>query len=113
MPIASKLDKECQFPASQVTNCVNFLLIQQSATNKNSITMSQIQKLGSLGAMGILVPSDYGGAGLDTAALSIAVQEISRYYICFCTSSTHNLRPVETIIRRFFHSTVVAVAPVQ
>lgn len=64
--------------------------------------MSQIQKLGSLGAMGILVPSDYGGAGLDTAALSIAVQEISRYYICFCTSSTYNLRPVETIIRRFF-----------
>lgn len=34
--------------------------------------------MGSLGAMGILVPTDYGGAGLDTFALSIAVQEISR-----------------------------------
>ncbi|KAK7602704.1 hypothetical protein V9T40_006678 [Parthenolecanium corni] len=65
MPIASKLDKECQFPASQ------------------------IQKLGSLGAMGILVPSDYGGAGLDTAALSIAVQEISRG--CGGTSAIVNI----------------------
>ncbi|KAM7249467.1 hypothetical protein ACFE04_008352 [Oxalis oulophora] len=60
MPIASKLDKGVS-----------------------------IKKMGSLGAMGILVPTDYGGAGLDTSALSIAVQEISRG--CGGTSAIVNI----------------------
>jgi alkylation response protein AidB-like acyl-CoA dehydrogenase len=37
-----------------------------------------IPKLGELGFLGICVPEDYGGAGLDTLAYAIVVEEISR-----------------------------------
>ncbi|KAJ9581550.1 hypothetical protein L9F63_023270, partial [Diploptera punctata] len=53
-PIASKLDKEHLFPAEQ------------------------IKKLGELGLMGINVSEDYGGSGLDSLALSVALEEIAR-----------------------------------
>ncbi|XP_039287536.1 short-chain specific acyl-CoA dehydrogenase, mitochondrial isoform X1 [Nilaparvata lugens] len=53
-PIAAKLDKEHKFPAEQ------------------------IKKMGELGLMGIYVSEEYGGAGLDTLALSLAVEEIAR-----------------------------------
>lgn len=39
----------------------------------------QIKKMGSHGLMGILVPECYGGAGLNTVALTFVVKEISRY----------------------------------
>lgn len=38
----------------------------------------QIQKLGELGVMGVLVPQEYGGSGQDTLALAVAVEEIAR-----------------------------------
>ncbi|XP_066996829.1 short-chain specific acyl-CoA dehydrogenase, mitochondrial [Anabrus simplex] len=53
-PIASQLDKEHLFPKEQ------------------------IKQMGNLGLMGINVSEEYGGAGLDTLALSIAVEEIAR-----------------------------------
>ncbi len=53
-PIAGKLDKEHRFPAEQV------------------------KKLGELGMMGICVPSEFGGAELDTLSYAIAMEEISR-----------------------------------
>ncbi|XP_075238186.1 short-chain specific acyl-CoA dehydrogenase, mitochondrial-like [Lycorma delicatula] len=53
-PIAAKLDKEHLFPAEQ------------------------IKKMGDLGLMGVYVSEEYGGAGLDTLALSLAVEEIAR-----------------------------------
>lgn len=53
-PVADQLDKECKFPRKQV------------------------QKLGELGLMGIGVSSEFGGANMNTLALSIAVEELSQ-----------------------------------
>lgn len=53
-PIAGKIDKTCEFPAEQ------------------------IKKMGELGLMGMEVPEEFGGAGLDSLAYAIAMEEISR-----------------------------------
>lgn len=42
--------------------------------------MLQIKKLADLGIMGIMVDKKYGGSGSDSLALSVAVEEIARYY---------------------------------
>jgi len=39
---------------------------------------STIQKMGEMGFMGIEVPEEYGGAGLDTLAYVLALEEISK-----------------------------------
>jgi butyryl-CoA dehydrogenase len=38
----------------------------------------QIAKLGDLGLLGVCATHEYGGSGLDTTSLSIAVEEVSR-----------------------------------
>ena len=38
-----------------------------------------VRKLGELGLMGITVPEEYGGAGLDMLAVAVIVEEIARY----------------------------------
>jgi butyryl-CoA dehydrogenase len=53
-PIACELDKEFQFPKETV------------------------KKMGKLGFMGMFVPKEYGGAGLDVVSYAIAIEEISR-----------------------------------
>ena len=53
-PIAAKLDEEAEFPAEIV------------------------RKLGELGFMGMMVPEEYDGAGMDSVSYAIAVEEISR-----------------------------------
>ncbi|KAA0203879.1 hypothetical protein HAZT_HAZT002381, partial [Hyalella azteca] len=53
-PIASKIDKEHLYPHKQ------------------------IELMGALGLMGIAVPEEFGGAGLDYLAYSVALEEISR-----------------------------------
>jgi butyryl-CoA dehydrogenase len=53
-PVASEIDQEGRFPAKQ------------------------IQELGKLGLMGITVSSEYGGANLNTLAVSVVVEELSR-----------------------------------
>jgi butyryl-CoA dehydrogenase len=53
-PIAGKIDKTCDYPAQQVA------------------------KMGELGLMGIDVPEEFGGAGLDALAYAVAMEEISR-----------------------------------
>lgn len=42
------------------------------------IFVLQIKKLADLGIMGIMVDKKYGGSGVDSLALSVAVEEISR-----------------------------------
>jgi len=37
-----------------------------------------VAKLGALGIMGVMVPEEYGGAGMDTISYSIAVEEIGK-----------------------------------
>jgi alkylation response protein AidB-like acyl-CoA dehydrogenase len=53
-PHARKWDEEASFPAETVA------------------------KLGSLGIMGVMVPEEYGGSGMDTISYSIAVEEIGK-----------------------------------
>jgi alkylation response protein AidB-like acyl-CoA dehydrogenase len=38
-----------------------------------------VQKLGELGVMGISVPEEYGGAGMDSLAVAVVVEEIARH----------------------------------
>lgn len=53
-PIAAELDRDHRYPKQQIAH------------------------LGELGLMGIFVPDNYGGAGLDALAYVIAMEEISR-----------------------------------
>jgi alkylation response protein AidB-like acyl-CoA dehydrogenase len=53
-PIAAELDESGEFP------------------------QATIKKMGEMGFMGIEVPEEYGGAGLDTLAYVLAVEEVSR-----------------------------------
>jgi len=53
-----------------------------------------LDKMGKLGLLGIMVPQEYGGAGLDAVSYSIVVEEISRK--CASTgviTSVHNSFP--------------------
>ena len=54
LPAAHKIDKEGKFPADKVA------------------------KMAAMGLLGMAVPEDYAGAGLDTLAYAIAMEEISR-----------------------------------
>jgi len=38
-----------------------------------------VKALGELGALGILVSEEYGGAGMDSLAVAVAIEEIARY----------------------------------
>jgi butyryl-CoA dehydrogenase len=58
-PLAAKIDEEATFPTEN------------------------IKKLAELGFMGMMVPEEFGGAGLDCVSYSIAVEEISR--VCAST----------------------------
>jgi len=53
-PIAGKIDKSGEFPSAQVI------------------------KMGELGLMGIDIPEEYGGSGLDALAYAVSLTEISR-----------------------------------
>ena len=66
-PIASELDEKGEYP------------------NKT------LEKMAKLGLLGIIIPNEFGGAGLDTISYSIVVEEISRK--CASTgviTSVHN-----------------------
>jgi len=66
-PTASERDRTCEFPAES------------------------LKTMGELGLMGMNVPVEYHGAGVDTVSYSVALQEIS--YACASTAvimSVHN-----------------------
>lgn len=50
----------------------------ESRDEKEEFPFEAVKKLGELGFMGMVVPEQYGGAGLDTVSYSLAVEEISR-----------------------------------
>ena len=59
-----------------------------------------IRKMGELGLMGIMIPSEYGGAGMDTVTYAAVVEEISRK--CASTgaiTSVHNSFPGWMILK--------------
>jgi butyryl-CoA dehydrogenase len=53
-PIAGEIDRDHRYPATQIA------------------------KLGELGLMGVAIPEEYGGTGMDALAYAIAMEEISR-----------------------------------
>jgi alkylation response protein AidB-like acyl-CoA dehydrogenase len=44
-----------------------------------SLPRSVLRQLGEVGAMGVLVAEEYGGAAMDALAMSVAVEEVARY----------------------------------
>lgn len=46
--------------------------------NKQEFPAEQIKKMGELGFMGMMVPPEYGGSGMDTIAYVLAMEEISK-----------------------------------
>ncbi|MEW5937920.1 MAG: acyl-CoA dehydrogenase [Candidatus Thermoplasmatota archaeon] len=66
-PIAAEIDETCAFPDKTV------------------------RRMGELGLMGMTIPPEYGGAGIDDVSYAMAVEEISR--VCAShgvTMSVHN-----------------------
>ena len=49
-------------------------------------SLDTAKKLGEMGFLGMVVPEEYGGSGLDTVSYSIAVEELSR--VCGSTGIT-------------------------
>jgi butyryl-CoA dehydrogenase len=45
---------------------------------KAEVPFENIKKLGELGLLGLTVPEEYGGAGMDTVSYCIAIEEISK-----------------------------------
>ena len=75
-PVAGELDKEGKFPTELV------------------------KKLGELGFMGIFVPEEYGGSGMDTFSYVLALEEICK--ACASTGaimSVNNSLVCEPILR--------------
>jgi alkylation response protein AidB-like acyl-CoA dehydrogenase len=59
-----------------------------------------LKKLGELGLMGMMVPSEYGGSGADTVSYVLALAEVA--YACASTAvvmSVHNSIVCESILR--------------
>ena len=50
----------------------------ESRDDKEEFPFEAVKKLGELGFMGMMVPEEYGGAGLDTVSYALAIEEISR-----------------------------------
>jgi len=50
----------------------------QERDEKQEFPYGQIKKLGELGFMGVVIPAKYGGAGLDSIAYAIVIEELSR-----------------------------------
>ena len=75
-PIAAELDKKEEYPTKT------------------------LEKMAKLGLLGIIIPQEYGGAGLDTISYEIVVEEISRK--CASTgvvTSVHNSLTAWPIIK--------------
>ena len=47
--------------------------------HEEKFPMEVVRELGQLGALGILVAEEYGGAGMDALAVAVAVEEVARY----------------------------------
>jgi alkylation response protein AidB-like acyl-CoA dehydrogenase len=59
-----------------------------------------VDKLGALGFLGILLPEEWGGSGLDTVTYLLALEEIARVDPCAAlTMSVHSSLPTRMILR--------------
>lgn len=68
--------------------------------NTKEFPVDNLQKLGQLGLMGMMVPPEYGGSGADTVSYVLALAEVA--YACASTAvvmSVHNSIVCESIMR--------------
>src|SRR5450432_2808811 len=55
------------------------------------LPLDTVRALGELGVLGMQIPEEYGGAGLDTLAVAVVVEEIARYDASLAlTVASHN-----------------------
>jgi alkylation response protein AidB-like acyl-CoA dehydrogenase len=59
---------------------------------KEEFPVENLKRLAELGLMGVVIPDEYGGSGMDTISLAIALQEVGRGCASTAvTSSVNNL----------------------
>ncbi len=58
--------------------------------DKSIFPIKEIQKLGELGFMGMMVPEKWGGSGLDTVSYTLAIEEISAVELATSTIMSVN-----------------------
>lgn len=69
-PFATKWEQECTFP------------------------LEAVKKMGALGLLGMMVPSEYGGSGAGAVSYTLALQEIA--YACASTAVTMSVANLST-----------------
>lgn len=70
--------------ARSVHTCIRVYVL--SCIHKQQFNFPLFRKLGDLGLLGLTVPTEYGGSGLDATAVAIAHEEISAADPAFCLS---------------------------
>jgi len=91
--MAYQLNEEQQMIQAMVRDFARSIILPTAAERDKTKEFPQdiIRQLGELGLMGMNVPQEYNGAGVDTICYSLALQEIG--YACASTAvilSVHN-----------------------
>ena len=68
---------------------------------KGGLNLPLFRQLGELGLLGITIPEEHGGSGMDTVAAVIAHEELSRFDPGFCLAY---LAHAMLFVNNFFHS---------
>ena len=91
--MAYQLNEEQQMIQVMVRDFAREVILPTAAERDASgeFPAENLKKMGELGLLGMNVPAEYGGAGVDTVSYSLALQEIA--YACASTAvvmSVHN-----------------------
>ncbi len=76
-PLAAEIDESCEYP------------------------MDNIKKMGELGLLGIPFPEEYGGAGMDSLSLALAIEEVAKACGSTCLSMAAHISLCATPIYLF------------
>ena len=78
--LAAQVDKEYDIIIESARDFAQGYLLPTVIERDNAqrFPTEEIKKMGELGFMGMMVPQEYGGGGMDTVAYVLAMQEISK-----------------------------------
>ena len=76
-PLAAEIDETCEYP------------------------LANIKKMGELGLLGIPFPEKYGGAGMDTLSLALAIEEVAKACGSTCLSMAAHISLCATPVYLF------------
>lgn len=93
MEMAYQLNEEQMMIQAMVRDFAREVLMPSAAERDQTgeFPAENLRKMGELGLMGMNVPTEYNGAGVDTVSYSVALQEVA--YACASTAvimSVHN-----------------------